>query len=138
LILRQKTSLFAQTLKNSQLYLDIKAEDLPVRSDPEKLTIIIRNIIQNSLRYTQSGGVTIRAGGNNEGFTIIISDTGKGIEPSRLPFIFKRFYRDESSEGLGIGLSIVEELVRLLEGSIEVKSEPGKGTKVEMRFRNLK
>jgi len=120
------------------LYLDIKAENLPVRSDPEKLTIIIRNIIQNSLRYTQSGGVTIRAGGNNEGFTIIISDTGKGIEPSRLPFIFKRFYRDESSEGLGIGLSIVEELVRLLEGSIEVKSEPGKGTKVEMRFRNLK
>ncbi len=120
------------------LYLDIKAENLHVRSDPEKLTIIIRNIIQNSLRYTQSGGVTISAGGNSEEFTIIISDTGKGIEPSRLPFIFKRFYRDESSEGLGIGLSIVEELVRLLEGSIEVKSEHGKGTRVEMRFRNLK
>jgi len=120
------------------LYLDIKAEKLHVRSDPEKLTIIIRNIIQNSLRYTERGGITIQAEGNNEEFTIIIRDTGKGIEPSRLPFIFKRFYKDESSEGLGIGLSIVEELVRLLEGSIEVKSEPQKGTMVGMRFRNLK
>ncbi len=136
--LREITEPMEKEFIKKGLYLDIKAGTFLVRSDPEKLTIILRNIIQNSLRYTLRGGITIQAEGNNEEFSIIINDTGKGIEPSRLPYIFKRFYKDESSEGLGIGLSIVEELVRLLEGSIEIKSEPQKGTRVEMRFRNLK
>lgn len=128
---------FEPEFRKKGLYLEIKAEPLLIRTDPEKLSIILRNLLSNSLRYTDRGGLTISAQKDKEGLILTLTDTGKGIEPSRLPYIFKRFYRDETSEGLGIGLSIVEGLIRLLDGSIEVKSEQGKGTAFIIRLKSL-
>ncbi|MCX7794350.1 MAG: HAMP domain-containing histidine kinase [Thermodesulfovibrionales bacterium] len=127
-----------QEFSKKGLYLRVKGEPLVVRTDPEKLTIIIRNLLKNSLRFTEKGGVIILIKDKEGKAEITVSDTGRGIEPSRLPFIFKRFYRDEASPGLGIGLSIVDGLVRLLGGTIEVKSVPGEGTSFRILLRDLK
>lgn len=128
---------FEQEFKKKGLYLKINGDSIQLRTDPEKLDIIIRNLLQNSLRFTDTGGVTIFIKKENSGATITISDTGKGIEPSRIPFIFKRFYKDESSPGLGIGLSIVDGLTRLLGGTIKVESTPERGTTFRIFLRRM-
>lgn len=124
-----------QEFDRKGLYLKIDGEPIKLRTDPDKLSIIIRNLLQNSLRFTDRGGVTIFIKNEDGGAAITISDTGRGIEPSRLPFIFKRFYKDEGSPGLGIGLSIVDGLVRLLGGNIKVESIPQKGTTFRISLR---
>lgn len=127
---------FHNKFRQKGLYLRIEGPQFYVNTDPEKITIIIRNLLQNSIRYTDTGGVTIKLTGNEKEFLIKVSDTGRGIEPSKVPFIFKRFYKDENSRGLGIGLSIVDGLVRLLNGTIEVKSELSKGTTFKLYLKD--
>jgi two-component system sensor histidine kinase BaeS len=107
-------------------------EDLFVRTDVEKLEIIIRNILSNSLKFTERGGVTINYGEDGKRFSVGISDTGRGIPEDHIPHIFNRFYRGDKagSEGLGLGLAIVKELVDVLRGEIKVKSKIGEGTSV--------
>lgn len=126
--IKNTTKSFEQEFERKGLYLKIDGEPIQLKTDQEKLAIIIRNLLQNSLRFTERGGVTIFIKREKSGAMVSISDTGRGIEPSRLPFIFKRFYKDEKSPGLGIGLSIVDGLLKLLGGSIEVESIPQKGT----------
>lgn len=72
-----------------------------------------------------------------------IADTGRGIAPEDLPYIFERFYRAEKSRardfgGTGLGLAIVKQLTELQYGSIQVKSVPGKGTTFTLRFPEAK
>lgn len=107
-------------------------EDLFVKTDVEKLEIIIRNILSNSLKFTERGGVTIHYGTDGKRFSVEISDTGKGIPEDHIPHIFNRFYRGEKtgSEGLGLGLAIVKELVDVLRGEIQVRSKIGEGTSI--------
>lgn len=105
-------------------------EGLIFNADPEKLEIIMRNILSNSLKYTEKGEVWIDYGIKN-GFAFIeINDTGKGIPENDMQYIFNRFYRVEfkDSEGLGLGLAIVKELVDVMNGRVEVKSNVGEGT----------
>lgn len=128
---------FEQEFLKKGLYLKIEGESVYLRTDPEKVTIILRNLLQNSLRFTEKGGATIFIKGKEKDCIIEVADTGRGIEPSRLPFIFKRFYKDEKSSGLGVGLSIVDGLVRLLGGTIEVESTPGKGTLFRIIIRSI-
>jgi two-component system sensor histidine kinase BaeS len=106
--------------------------DLLVRTDVEKLEIIIRNIVSNSLKFTEQGGVRIDYGKDDERFFLEVSDTGKGIPEEDIPHIFSRFYRGEraDSEGLGLGLAIVKELADVLRGEIQVNSKIGEGTRI--------
>ncbi len=104
------------------------AGELTVVSDPEKLDRIIRNILSNAVKYTDNGSIRIDFGSDRKGFFVQVSDTGRGIPPDRLKDIFKRFYRGEESNGIGLGLAIVSELVNTLSGTVEVKSAEGKGT----------
>ena len=101
---------------------------LTVSADPDKLERIIQNIISNAIKYTEKGSISISFGAHGKGFFIEIADTGIGISEERIPHIFKRFYRSEESEGIGLGLSIVKELLGAMGGMIEVKSFEGKGS----------
>ena len=122
--------------------LDIKilrADGLFISTDIEKLERITRNIISNSLKFTEKGGVSIDYGTEGEMFFIEIRDSGRGMPEGELPLIFDRFYRggnitpsvppllkgDEG--GLGLGLAIVKELVEVMAGRVEVKSTIDKG-----------
>ncbi|TAL25881.1 MAG: HAMP domain-containing histidine kinase [Nitrospirae bacterium] len=130
--------------------LDIKVsgvKDLIVFTDAEKLERIMRNLLLNSLKFTEKGGVSIENGADGKTFFIDIKDSGKGVSENELPLIFNRFYRGETitpsappllkgdEGGLGLGLAIVKELVDVMGGRIEVKSKVGEGTFFRISFK---
>lgn len=102
-------------------------EDISIKADPERMSQIIINLLSNSIKATKEGRIWIRVGRDGSKIFIEIGDTGIGIKESDLPFIFERFYKS-FDDGIGLGLSIVKELVDAHDGQINVKSEQGKGT----------
>lgn len=114
-------------------------KNLEILSDRDKIRQIINNLLSNSLRYLNEDGrvsVELNKAGERQ-INLTITDNGIGIEEKDLPHIFDRFYRadasrDKSTGGTGLGLSIVKSMVQSLEGSIEINSEYGKGTKVQI------
>ena len=105
-------------------------EDLMVSADPEKLSQVVINLLSNSLRATPEGGeVTVSARGVNDGgIRISVADSGSGIMPEFMPFIFERYYRAREGGGLGIGLTIVKELVEAHGGRVTASSIPDEGS----------
>ncbi len=105
-----------------------------VQGDEGRLDQIVDNLLSNALRYTESGGsVTIRVGVEDGCAVLEVDDTGIGIAREELDNIFERFWRGErarvlATDGAGIGLAVVEELVLVHGGRMEVDSEPGKGS----------
>jgi signal transduction histidine kinase len=128
--------------KGLDFYTDVdNHDDLPfVYGDGLRLEQIFFNLIDNAIRYTEKGMITIRmSAGNQDNVVIEIEDTGKGIPEDELPFIFERFYRVEKSRsrqygGTGLGLAIVKKLVEIQGGQIQVFSQLGKGTRFEIKF----
>ncbi len=102
----------------------------PISGDPARLQQVFWNLIANSIKFTPKGGrVNIVLHRVNSHLEIVVSDTGQGIEPEFLPYVFDRFRQQEASMtrrhgGLGLGLSIVKNLVELHGGSVRVES-PG-------------
>ena len=120
--------------KNLQFLVDNKIrENLQANSDPLKLKQIIGNLISNAIKYTIEGHISFGASLENGQLVFRISDSGIGIPSDKLEDIFKPFVRTDSgsriSEGSGYGLSVVKGLVDLMEGTIEVQSEVGKGSR---------
>jgi PAS domain S-box-containing protein len=103
-----------------------------VSADPGRLQQVVWNLLSNAVKFTPSGGtISIAVERVNSHMQMRVSDTGKGIRPEFLPFVFERFRQEDASTtrrygGLGLGLSIVKHLVELHGGSIEVSS-PGEG-----------
>ncbi|NWF76248.1 MAG: HAMP domain-containing histidine kinase [Nitrospirae bacterium] len=112
--------------KGVELILECDAS-LTINANPDKFSQIVINLLSNSLRATEKGGVVkVQAGRNESEIFLKVFDTGKGIKQEDLPFIFERFYK-ASEGGLGLGLTITKELVEAHGGRIEVQSEYGKG-----------
>lgn len=110
-----------------------------IRGDGERLEQVFINLINNAIRYTEKGYVLIKLYEHSEHVIVEIEDTGIGIPESELPLIFDRFYRIEKSRsreygGTGLGLAIVKTLTEIQGGSIEVKSQIGKGTIFKVVF----
>jgi two-component system sensor histidine kinase BaeS len=103
---------------------------LEVATDPDKLEMIMKNVVSNSLKYTGKGGAWIDYGSDGKEFYIEVRDSGMGIPEEEIPKIFTRFYRGKgaSDNGIGVGLAIVKELVTVMEGRIDVQSKTGEGT----------
>lgn len=105
-----------------------------VEADRNKITQVLTNLLSNGLAFTPGGGrVEVRIKELAETAELVVADTGIGIPPEDLPFIFERFYRvdksrSRSSGGSGIGLAIVHEILRAHGGGIQARSEPGKGS----------
>ena len=112
--------------------------EIVIDYDPERLLQIVYNLLSNAIKFTPEGGkVLLRAGLQNfEGFVnfeLSVSDTGVGIPPDDLPYIFDRFYQAKNLQkakagGTGIGLALTKELVKAMDGSISVESKVGLGT----------
>ena len=131
--------LFAE--KGIQLVLHCSEPSLYIAADQVRFPQIILNLLDNALHYTKKGGkVTIQVSKtSNAQAKITIIDTGIGMEQTELPHIFERFYRTEDSRsrksgGSGIGLSIVQDLIKLHQGSISVESKIGSGTIFHLFF----
>lgn len=109
------------------------APDLPaVQVDRERIAQVLTNLVSNALRYTpEDGAITLSAAASEDSVLLRVSDTGPGIEPQHLPFIFQRFYRAEESRPAngesGLGLAIARSLVEAQGGTIQVESTPGEG-----------
>ena len=108
-------------------------EDLPpVWGDPDRLRQVFVNLLDNAVKYSRAGDrIRIEAAAMPDGVQIVVSDTGIGIAPEELPRVRQKFYQtDPSNPGSGIGLSLVDEIVRLHGGRLDIDSEPGVGTTV--------
>ena len=106
---------------------------LAVRSDPALLERILRNLIENALKYTRSGRVLLGARRRGDHVRLEVWDTGIGIARERIGDIFEEFYQlgnpeRDRSKGLGLGLAVVRRLSRLLDHEVEVHSRPGCGS----------
>ena len=129
--------IFEHRLKEKGLDVELRAEDalLPVKADPFRLEQMFINIIDNAVKYTEEGKITIsiKTKKDEDKISVEIKDTGIGIPKEHLSRIFERFYvvdksRSKRLGGTGLGLSIVKHIVQLHNGQLDVKSTPGEGT----------
>ncbi len=134
-LLQNAALLFTDPLKKKNLTLEIKSDkELPlIEGDPYKLEQLFVNLIDNAVKYTDSGGIYIRVFPENDSVIVEIEDTGIGIHEEHIPRLFERFYvvdkaRSKSTGGTGLGLSIAKHIVLLHRGRIGVQSRQGKGT----------
>jgi two-component system sensor histidine kinase BaeS len=111
-----------------------RTSDVSMVTDPDKLSHILFNLLNNALKYTDSGSVTLSYGLRPEGLFIAVADTGIGIREEEVPFIFERFYKGIKSEGIGLGLAIAKELAGAIGGNLEVKSRVGEGSVFTLRI----
>jgi signal transduction histidine kinase len=107
--------------------------DLPdVWADTVHIGHVFANLLFNALKYTDSGGaITVSAQADEEKVRFSVSDTGKGIPGQYLPRVFDRFFRvpgQEEESGIGLGLSIVKDIVEAHGGAVSVESRTGEGS----------
>ncbi len=112
--------------------------DGEVYADPILFGRAVSNLVDNAVRFTPDGGqIAIALASNAQGAEVVVSDTGCGIPAMHISRILDRFYRvdpSRSTEGTGLGLSLVKSIADLHAGSISVQSEVGRGTVVTLRF----
>ena len=120
--------------KNLELHVHLPC-DLPrVEADPERVAQILRNLLSNAIRHTSDGGeICLTANCSDTMVEIRVRDTGVGIAPEHLPYLFERFYRADSSRtratgGSGLGLAIVKQVVQAHGGQVTVESQLEQGT----------
>jgi signal transduction histidine kinase len=104
-----------------------------IYGDVERLTQIVMNLLSNAIKFTEQGGVTLSIRNESVSWVIEVSDTGIGIPPHALNYIFEEFRQVDGSPrrvygGTGLGLAIVRNICQIMSGSISVKSELGKGS----------
>jgi signal transduction histidine kinase len=111
------------------------AGDLPtITTDPGKLRVLLKNLIANAVKFTDRGGITVRARGRDGGVELSVEDTGIGIEGEAIHVVFDAFRQANAAAtgkygGVGLGLYIVRRLVAMLGGRLRVESEIGVGSK---------
>ncbi|MEX1827103.1 response regulator [Luteibacter sp. CQ10] len=136
-LLDDLAALFSPVAAEKGLSFTVKAADgAPgvIESDRQRLEQVLKNLLSNALKFTQTGGVTLDIRPAGEGTVVFsVTDTGIGIAPDQQARIFEAFQQADGSisrryGGTGLGLSISVELARLLGGSIAVTSRPGEGS----------
>ncbi|MGE5681556.1 MAG: sensor histidine kinase [Bacillota bacterium] len=115
-------------------------KELQVFGDRNKIKQLLINLIQNAIKYTETGRVEVTAEKEDNSAKIAVKDTGIGISEKDLPRIFERFYRVDKERsrqagGTGLGLAIVKHIAEAHNSKIEVKSEPGKGSEFSFKLK---
>lgn len=138
-LLQLQAKLFEQ--KNSKKNLTFYTDDLPehlwAKTDPDKIQEIITNLLDNAIKYTDKGSITLKAEAGSHTAIISVSDTGKGINQEYQKNLFEKYYQavhgqkvvEGKGTGLGLGLYISRLIVEGCGGKIWCESEPGKGSK---------
>ncbi len=134
-------SVFRSAMEKAGLEYRIECEPLrePVYVDVDMWEKIVLNLLSNAFKFTLQGSVEVRLRSTEQGVELVVRDTGIGIPEAELPRIFQRFHRIEGAagrthEGTGIGLALVEELVRLHGGTVSAESTIEKGTTFAIRI----
>lgn len=108
------------------------AAGLPLVSiDPDRITQVLSNLVGNAVKYTPEGGhVRLRALRHGDGVQVIVQDTGTGIAPEDLPFVFDRFWQSKRTDrsGAGLGLAIAKGIAQAHDAALTLESELGRGT----------
>src|SRR5271170_2219809 len=132
---------FRSACEKAGLWLAVETPTLPEPAfvDPEMWEKIVLNLISNAFKFTLDGGINISLAAEDGHATLRVTDSGSGIPEAELPRLFDRFHRVEGAqgrtyEGTGIGLALVEELVKLHQGSISVESTVSRGTTFTVRI----
>ena len=125
--------------KGLRLASQISDDAATAYADPTAFRQIVSNLVENAVRYTREGGVTLRTRYGPDGVWVDVRDTGVGIAPEHVPRIFERFYRVDAARsreqgGTGLGLAIVRHLVDAHGGRVEAESAPGRGTTISVLF----
>lgn len=124
---------YGREISKKQLVLEknIQKEIGLIWGDHDKLTEAVINLLNNAVKYTAAGTISISLSGSEKEIRFEIADTGSGVPPEYQDKIFDKFERikAEKQEGTGLGLSIVKEIIELHKGKIWVESESGKGSK---------
>ncbi|HWQ15319.1 MAG TPA: HAMP domain-containing sensor histidine kinase [Roseiflexaceae bacterium] len=128
----------AAEAKGLELIEHVPDTGLTVLGDSDGLIRLFVNLVDNAIKYTEQGSVTLSAAQQGDkGLLVTINDTGVGISAEQLPHIFDRFYRVDtarSKEGIGLGLAIARSIARTHGGDITVTSAIGKGTTFTVRL----
>ncbi|HWJ95535.1 MAG TPA: ATP-binding protein, partial [Telluria sp.] len=118
-----------------RLALEFSVGSVPqrVQCDRVKLMQVLNNLLHNAIKFTECGWVHLAVEAEDDFLRFEVSDTGPGIPPALQEHIFEKFYQVESlnagrSDGTGLGLSLVRELVGMMGGEVRVQSQPGHGT----------
>ncbi|MEQ2975360.1 ATP-binding protein [Butyricimonas faecihominis] len=112
-----------------ELLLDLPATDTIITTDPLRLKQVINNLINNAIKFTSKGAVTLGYRQNNDQVSIFVKDTGSGIDEDKINRIFERFYKgDNFVQGTGLGLAISHTIIEHLKGTITVTSKVGEGS----------
>jgi signal transduction histidine kinase len=140
-VVRDESERFEDPAAEAGVALEVAAERVPrVRGSGRDLALLVRNLVDNAIRYTRPGGrVEVGLGSRNGEVVLTVLDTGLGIPTRDVPRIFERFYRVDRARsretgGTGLGLSIVKHVVENHGGTIGVSSELGQGTRFEVRL----
>jgi signal transduction histidine kinase len=133
--LRELIENTSEKFTTERIKIKTSQEKLVVRADKKKIELVIKNLLDNALKYSKDN-VEVKAEDNpvnTNGFILKVTDKGTGIPAEEIKYIFEPFYRVDKSRnkviaGYGLGLSIVKKIVEAHNGTIEVKSEKDKGT----------
>ncbi|GAE94625.1 phosphate regulon sensor protein PhoR [Gracilibacillus boraciitolerans JCM 21714] len=134
-----KRSQFRASEKGLTMHLNQPENTVYLFADKSRLDQVLTNLVENAVRYTEKGKITLTVQEERKDVIIRVEDTGIGIKQEDIPYLFERFYRVDKSRsrangGTGLGLSIVKNLVEMHDGSIQVESEIDKGTAITLRF----
>jgi len=130
-VAKQVLDLLVAPAREKSLDLSLQLpEGVRVQADPRALEQVLVNLVENAVKYTCTGGVTVSAGRDGAAWILAVQDTGPGIERHHLPRIFERFYRVDAGRsreqgGTGLGLAIVKHLVQGMGGEVGVESGAG-------------
>ena len=114
------------------------SSEIFIESDIALLKLLFKNLVENAIKYGKDNPINIELKKENK-IKVTIEDFGVGISEKALPHIFERFYREDEArnreiKSYGLGLSIVKEIIALLNIDIQIESQLGKGTKITLLF----
>jgi signal transduction histidine kinase len=142
-VINETVKRYEKPIREKGLRLDVKLaeSDLSLDSDRAKVERVFQNVFNNAVKFTSEGEIVVKAQSSALGdrIEIEITDTGVGIEASKMDSIFEPFHQADNSmqrsySGLGIGLTVARRMAELIGGKLGVSSKPGVGTRVTMSF----
>jgi len=123
----------SEEIASKGLEVELSGDELEVESDREKLYILLKNLLENAVRYNREGGkLRVRIERSLGRTRIAVEDTGVGIPKEEIPLLFQPFFGGKNRKGMGLGLAISKKIADFLGAELKVRSEEGKGTTVEV------
>jgi signal transduction histidine kinase len=130
-VLQEAVEKHRYLLKNKPMEVEVDIEARPCLAvERPVLGMALGNLIRNAFSYTEGGRIQVRLHADR----VVVEDTGAGIRPEELGHVFERHYRGTTSRGAGIGLSLVKRVCDRYGWQVQIESEPGRGTKVQLLF----